>query len=321
MTASEETGAAAAETKAAPLTLPATSSSALLDARLWPELSPWRISAAWSLAAAALAAGIGDVSRTVSPQLLVLLFLLVDPLWGNIWGGLATSESLPRTLMNRSRRVYGPNDSSEQQTIPHRRPWLPYLAPGSPAARLFGLHGPSRLSTLARAWLPSVLVAFVVAFAIGLPAVWTTLLVLGIAVSGWIQRHVALVPISVLHSLVVVAAPWLLGATLFGLDPWSGYHWAPVLLWTVHLWAGNRCLERPAARGRPGIALWAMALAQIGIALLLIVGQAPLPLAALGILWLATWFAIYRGQSLDSVQASWTAAMLVSAAAMTQTTF
>jgi hypothetical protein len=64
-----------------------------------------------------------------------------------------------------------------------------------------------------------------------------------------------------------------------------------------------------------------MGLAQIGIALLLIVGQAPLQLAVLSILWLATWLAIYRGRSLVSVQASWTAAMLVSAAAMTQTTF
>ena len=304
MTASEKIGAAA-ETESAPLTVPATSSSALLDARFWLELSPWRISAAWSLAAAALAAGIGDVSRTVSPQLLVLLFLLVDPLWGNMWGGLATPEALPRI----------------QQTILHRRPWLPYLALGSPAARLFGLHGPGVLSILARAWLPSVFAAFMVAFVIGIPAVWATLLVLGIAVSGWLQRHVALISVSVLHSLVVVAAPWLLGLTLFGLDPWSGYHWALILLWTAHVWGGNRCLESPGTHVGPRIALWAVGLAQTGIALLLIVGQAPLPLAVLSILWLATWLAIYRGRSLVSVQASWTAALLVSAAAMTQTTF
>ena len=305
LTASEKIGAAAAETESAPLTVPATSSSALLDARFWLELSPWRISAAWSLAAAALAAGIDDVSRTVSPQLLVLLFLLVDPLWGNIWGGLATPEALPRI----------------KQTILHRRPWLPYLTLGSPAARMFGLHGPGVLSILTRSWLPSVLAAFMVAFVIGMPAVWVTLLVLGIAVSGWLQRHVALFSVSVLHSLVVVAAPWLLGLTLFGLDPWSGYHWALILLWTVHVWGGNRCLEAPDARSGLRGAVWAMGLAQTGIALLLIVGQAPLPLAVLSILWLATWLAIYRGRSLASVQASSTAALLVSAAAMTQTTF
>ena len=245
------------------------------------------------------------MSRSVSPQLLVLLFLLVDPLWGSIWGGLTTSESLPRI----------------RQTILHRRPWLPYMAHGSPAARLFGLHGPDVLSTLARAWLPSVLTAFVVAFAVGMPAVWTTLLVLGIAVSGWLQRQAALTSVALLHSLVVVAAPWLLGLTLFGLDPLSGYHWALILLWTVHVWGGNRCLETRGARGGLTGAHWALGLAQIGIALLLIVGQAPLPLAALGILWLATWLAVYRGQSLVSIQASWTAAMLVSATAMTQTTF
>ena len=283
------------------MAFPATSSSALLDARLWLELSPWRISAAWSLAAAVLAAGIGDVSRTVSPQMLVLLFLLVDPLWGNMWGGLVSREALPRI----------------QYSMLHRRPWLPYLALGSPAARLFGMHGPGVLSILARAWLPGVVATFVTAYAIGMSAVWATLVVLGIAVVGWLQRHAASVSASVLHSLVVVAAPWALGMTLFGLDLWSGYHWALILLWTVHVWGANRSLDNPGARS--GLA--GMALAQAGIALLLILGQAPLPLAVLGILWLATWMAIYRGQSLVNVQASWTAALLVSAAAMTQTTF
>ena len=317
MTASEKFGAAAAEMRrrrtqndapganaeqeSVPVAFPATSSSALLDARLWLELSPWRISAAWSLAAAVLAAGIGDVSRTVSPQMLVLLFLLVDPLWGNMWGGLATPEALPRI----------------QYSMLHRRPWLPYLTMGSPAARLFGMHGPGVLSILARAWLPGVLATFVAAFAIGMPAVWATLVVLGIAVMGWLQRHVALISASVLHSLVVVAAPWALGMMLFGPDLWSGYHWALILLWTVHVWGANRSLDNPGARS--GLA--GMALAQAGIALLLILGQAPLPLAVLGILWLATWMATYRGQSLVNVQASWTAALLVSAAAMAQTTF
>lgn len=317
MTASEKFGAAAAEMRrrrtpndvpganaeqeSAPVAFPATSSSALLDARLWLELSPWRISAAWSLAAAVLAAGIGDVSRTVSPQMLVLLFLLVDPLWGNMWGGLATPEALPRI----------------QYSMLHRRPWLPYLVMGSPAARLFGMHGPGVLSILARAWLPGVLATFAAAFAIGMPAVWATLVVLGIAVIGWLQRHVALISASVLHSLVVVAAPWALGMMLFGPDLWSGYHWALIFLWTVHVWGANRSLDNPGARS--GLA--GMALAQAGIALLLILGQAPLPLAVLGILWLATWMATYRGQSLVNVQASWTAALLVSAAAMAQTTF
>ena len=268
---------------------------------MWMELSPWRISAAWSLAAAALAAGISDVSRTVNPQMVVLLFLLVDPLWGNVWGGLATAKALPRI----------------QEAILRNRLWLPYLAAGSPAARLFGQHGPSVLSILFRAWLPSVMAAFVVALAVGIPAVWATLAVLGIAVAGWLQRQMALISVSVLHSLVVVAMPWLLGLTLFGIDPWSGAHWALILLWTVHVWGGNRYLEMPGARS--GLA--GMALAQCGIGLVLIIGQAPLALTVLGILWLATWLAVHRGQPLVRVQASWTAAMLVSAAALSQTTF
>ncbi len=305
MTASEEIGEAAAEKESAPLIVPATSSSALLDARFWLELSPWRISAAWSLAAAALAAGIGEVVRNVSPQLLLLLFLLVDPLWGNIWGGLAVSEALPRI----------------RQTVLRRRPWMPYLKWGSPAARLFGQEGAGVHSVLVRAWLPGVAVAFVVAFAIGAPAVWTTLAVLGISVGGWIQRHVPAFPTSVLHSLVIVAAPWILGLTIFGLDPWNGYNWTMVLLWTVHAWGGSRCLEVSKAHGGLWSAYWAMGLAQFGVALLLIVGQVPLPLTALGVLWLATWLTLYRGLPLVNIQFSWTAGMLVSAAAMAQTTF
>ena len=290
-----------AEQALAPAAISATSSSALLDARFWSALSPWRVSAGWSLAAAALAVGIGDVGRAVSLQTLVLLFLLVDPLWGNIWGGLATPDALPRIRF----------------TMAQRRPGLPYLASGSPAARVLGMHGPGVLSILTRAWLPGVAVAFVAAFAIGMSAVWATLMVLGLAVGAWLQRHVALVPASVLHSLAVVAAPWFLGLTLFGLDPWSGRHWTLILLWTLHIGCANSSLDNPGALG--GLA--GMAVAQAGIALLLIFGQAPLPLSVLGILWLATWVAVYRGQSLVNFQASWTAAMLVSAAALQGTVF
>ncbi|MDE0140162.1 MAG: hypothetical protein OXI80_13885 [Caldilineaceae bacterium] len=312
MTTSERFGAAAAdmrerrppnsapdanaEQESAPVTVSATSSSALLDARLWSELSPWRISAAWSLAAAALVVGIGELSQSVSPQTLVLLFLLVDPLWGNIWGGLATPEALPRIRLS----------------LQHRRPWLPYLTMGSPAARVLGMHGPSVLAILTRAWLPCVAVAFAAAAAVGMPAVWATLAVLGLALTAWLQRHVALIPASVLHSLVVVAAPWFMGLTLFGLDPWNGLYWALILLWTLHVWCANSSLDNPGALG--GLA--GMAVAQAGIALLLIFGRAPLALAVLCILWLATWVAVYRGQPLQNIQASWTAALLVSAAAM-----
>ena len=317
MTTTEEFGAAEAELRTeptpddvtganaelelGPTAMSATSSSALLDARFWPELSPWRVSAVWSLAAAALAAGVGDVGRTVSLQTLILLFLLVDPLWGNIWGGLATPEALPRI----------------RYTMAQRRPRLPYLALGSPAARVLGMHGPGAISILARVWLPGIAVAFAAAFAIGTSAVWATLIVLGLALGAWLQRHVALIPASVLHSLAVVAAPWFMGLTLFGLDPWSGRHWTLILLWTLHVWGANSRLDNPDTKG--GLA--GMAVAQAGIALLLIFGRAPLPLAVLSVLWLATWVAVYRGQTLEKVQASWTAALLVSAAAMSQTVF
>lgn len=287
-----------AETEPARSSADVHSSSALLDARFRPELSPWRITAAWSLAASVLAAGIGDVSRTVSPLLLVAVYLLVDPLWGNIWGGLIAPDTLPRS---RQTTRLGPTR-------------LPYLASGSPAARLLGLHGQSNLAVLIRGWAPGAAAAFVVALAIGEAAVWATLAVLGMAVFAWLHRQFGLIPVSVLHSLTVVAAPWSLGLALFGVDPWNATHWALILLWCVHLWAGNLCLERPESRGgQVGLAL-----AQGGIAFLLIVGRAPLPLMILGVLWLATWLSVYRGQSFFAIQATWTAALLVSASAMAQ---
>ena len=182
------------------------------------------------------------------PQLIVLLFLLVDPLWGNIWGGLTASEALPRI----------------RQSVLRRRPWMPYLRSDSPAARLFGQEGAGVHSILARAWLPGVAVAFVVAFAIGPPAVWTTLVVLCVSVGNWIQRHVPVFPTSVLHSLVIVAGPWILGLTIFGLDPWSDYHWAIISLvdsacmGREPLLGGAQCTRRSVGRllGNGAGAVW-----------------------------------------------------------------
>lgn len=297
-------------------TVPITASSALLDARIWFELSPWRISAGWSLLAAALAARGGDV--IISLQVLVLLFLLVDPLWGSMWGGLSTPNALPQI----------------RQTILRYQLWLPYLTPGSPAARLFGLQGPGVLSILFRSVTPSVLVAFVVAFVIGMPAVWATLVVVCLSVGSWLHRQVPLVPVPVLHSLVAVAVPWILALMIFGIDPWNGPHWLLALLWTVHVWGSNRHLELSDER----MGLVGMALAQCGMILLLLAGRVPLALAILGVLWLASWLAIYQGHhqlaepsqaktrreqqhSLAIAQPWWTAALLVSAAALSQTTF
>ena len=200
-----------------------------------------------------------------------------------------------------------------------RRPRLPYLALGSPAAaRFWDCTVPASLTILARVWLPGVVVAFVAAFAIGMSAVWATLIVLGLALSAWLQRHVSLIPASVLHSprsrggalvhgLDVVRARSLERTPL---DACFAVDFACLgreqQVWTTRAgWVDSRAWQ------------WA----QAGIALLLIFGQAPLPLAVLSVLWLATWVAVYRGQSLVKVQASWTAALLVSAAAMSQTVF
>lgn len=274
------------------------SSSALLDARVWVELSPWRLSAGWSLLAAALAAGIGDVAAALSPQVLVLLFLLVDPLWGSIWGSLTTPGALPHL----------------RQTVQRQRLWLPYLTPGSPAARLFGTDGPGLLAILFRAGLPGTVLALLVAFSLGTAAVWATVAVLVLAIGGWLHREVELVPVPVLHSLAAVALPWVLGLIVFGRDPWQPVFWLPALLWTVHAWGGSRHLEQPGER----LGLAGMALAELGLALFLIVSRVPLWLAVLALLWAPVWLAVYRGRQLEFAHFWWLGALLVTGLAVGQ---
>jgi hypothetical protein len=92
------------------------------------------------------------------------------------------------------------------------------------------------------------------------------------------------------------------------------YTLALATLWTIHTWAGNRSIAEPEDRfGLAGIAL-----AQAGISFLLVLAQTPLWLALLAVLWLPTWLAVYRKQSLHSVEFWWLAAMIASSLALGQ---
>lgn len=276
-------------------------SSSILDVRAWFEKTPWRMAAAWSMLAAVLAVNSPADFSTIDLQALVLLLLLVDPLWGSLWGLMVGRAHLPR--------LGGPTAPS--------RIWLPYLHSGSPAARLFGKDGPGLLSLLFRVALPSILLSVLVASTLDPVLLWLTGLVLICSLGGWLHREVALVPLLLLHSLVTVALPWLAVLYQFGgtggPQGWT-YQWLLVGLWTLHSWGSNRSLQKPFDR----LSLAVLALAQLGISLLLIVAQAPLWLALLSVLWLPTWLTVYQRRPLNGVQFWWLVAMLVSALALGQ---
>jgi hypothetical protein len=87
-----------------------------------------------------------------------------------------------------------------------------------------------------------------------------------------------------------------------------------VLLWVLHTWGAERTL----LHRNDWLAVAGMAVADIGIGVLLIIAQTPLWLALLAILWLPTWLAVYQRRSLRRQQIWWLAAMLISALALGQ---
>jgi hypothetical protein len=297
-----DTKRGAQENAQATVTEQVTGSSALLDARIWFERSPWRIAGGWSMAAALLAWGLPAQVDLVSLPNLLLLFLLVDLFWGSIWGAMAFPNSLP--VVERSLRK--------------TRIWLPYLHKGSPAARLFGYDSPGILPLILRVALPGIAMALLVAATLDMTIFWLTLAVVLVSMGGWLHRQISLVPVIFLHSLVSVTLPWL--ATLQYLGIPAGEEWkygALAILWTLHFWGSQHNLIQTSQRA----GLIAIAVAQVGISVLLILAQMPIWLAILAILWLPTWLAVYTGQSLRRVEFWWLPAMLISALAIGQSIF
>ena len=279
------------------------SSTATVNAHFWLGQFPLRITAGWTVVAAFLALGAPWRLWDLAWRDVVLLWLLADPIWGSLWRLAAGRMELP---VQRSRSWV--NDF-----------WLPYLRPGSPAAQLLGEDGPASLPLLFRVALPGALVALVVASALGQTAIWMTLAVMVITVVGWISVRLFNRPPVLLHSLIVVALPWLLTLSLFGtsfgvdgVDAQPAAFLALAGLWTLHLWGGERAICF--VDDWLGLAL--MGAAQIGIGALLVVIQAPLWLAVLLALWLPTWLTVYQRGTLTRHRFWWLLAMLVSALAV-----
>ena len=195
--------------------------------------------------------------------------------------------------------------------------WLPYVQPGSPAARLLGWDDNGVLHLVMRVVLPSALLAIAVALTLGATAVWMTGIILALGLAGWIIRHtVGYVP-ALFHSAATVALPWIVTLAQVGVSPerefWM-YHVVLVALWFIHNWGEGRLLR--SSSDLLGTCL--LALSDLGLALLLVVVRAPLWLALMSVLWLPTWLLIYQRRPLQRLNAWWLLGMLISSIALGQ---
>lgn len=277
------------------------SGAALINAQLWIDRAPWRAAAFWAVAAGLLGAGVLDHLVGLDWKQVALIAILADLLWGAIWrlaGGRQVLLALPARSVQ-------------------RKIWLPYLQADSPAARLFGGDNTDLWPYALRVAVPAVLVALVVAWVLGRPAVLLTGALTLVSALAWtMRRTVGRLPAG-MFSLAAIGLPWLL--TVLVLAPaWSERQWtlqlALILLWVIHSWGELRA----DAREQDWLGLGLMAAGEIGICVLLIAAQAPLWLAVLVILFLPTWLAVVRRVSLTRLQALWLLAMLTSALAIGQ---
>lgn len=274
--------------------------SGTLAAQVWMNAAPWRVAAGWAALAGLLASGLLWEWQAASLQRLVLLWLLVDPLWGALWrlaGGRNYVLALPTGAAKTLR--------------------LPYLQPGSPAAQLLALDESNALPHLFRIGAPTLVLACVVALALGNAALLFTLAAALTAALGWAWRRTWQRPPLLLQAIVTVGLPWLLAMTEANRIVANG-NGTPAfllgLLWMIHHWGELRglCLEDDRVT-------WiALGVADMGIVALLIVVQAPFWLPILAVLILPTWLALLRRQPLDGCNIWWLAALFVSALAVGQ---
>ena len=206
--------------------------SATVNAQFWLNRFPLRPTAGWAILAALLSAGFLQRPAPVEWSMLVLLWLLADPLWGGIWrlaGG--RTEILPLRERDLDTGV-----------------WLPYFEQGSPAAMLLGSDRQGVLHLLFRVGFPTVALALVIALVLGPTAVWMTLALLAISALGWISRHTVGVAPAMFHSLVTIVLPWFLALALLGItaqdDGWLLLA-TLVLMWFLHNSGRNSRFRAP----------------------------------------------------------------------------
>ena len=266
--------------------------------RLWLTRSPWRLCAAWAVIAGALASGGLALPSRDWVRLLLLVFL-ADPAWGSLWTVLA------------ERRRDALDDS-----IPLAAPALPYLLPGSPAARLLGwAESDLSLMTAWRLGLPGLLAAGAVSLILGREAVITTGLAILFCLVGWVTRRLNGQPNGWAQAMLTMGLPWALGYVAYA--PVSGS--AAALALAFVLW-------QRAALGieQGGRLAWPMlAVSQIIALGVLVSAHLPMWAGGLALVIAPTWWmagSLRNGDRspalLERVQKWWWLALLLSALAL-----
>lgn len=277
---------------------------------LWLADSPWRLSGGWLLLAGLLAAAGPLVLR--QPLLPILLALaLAEVLWGALWSQLVPAHAWP---LHQARR----------------RPALPYVQPGSPAARLLGWPGPGPAAAIARAGLPLLGLMALLAIPAGRPALvasgGVTLIVL-LAMAA--QRAGLMGLVAWLQALVQATAPFMLGVVLAGSWP-AGLAGACLALLGVGYTLLARALivagpapNRDNSAGTPTGSAARLLLAAAGTALVaavLLVSRQPLAAGAVALLAVAPLLTLSATHNLaksqHTAQAWLLALVLVSALAL-----
>lgn len=284
--------------------------SATLAAQVWAEAAPWRVTAGWAMFAGLLTANVLDAWSRLDWKLIVLLWLLVDLLWGALW---RLAGGRPQLLALKAGPAAGGGALR-----------LPYLAEGSPASQLMRLDEANSIPYLVRVAVPTLLLTLVVAAAIGLPALIYTGLLAAVAVGGWTLRRTLQVPPLLLHAVATVLLPWLLAVQVgqkFNEDAAAGAFtvgnatlWL-ALAWTLHAWGEGRAVLWPEDKLAP----WLLGAAQLAMLAVLVLNRSPIWVPLTAVLLLPTWLRVLRKQPLagpGGLAAWWLAALLASALAL-----
>ncbi len=187
---------------------------------------------------------------------LALALVLAELLWMALWMQVVPPRPWPGRLA-------------------HRRPALPYVAPGSPAARLLGWQQPGTLAAIVRGGVPLVLLALLIAYLLGSIAVALTAIAIVLAVLGTIARRAGLIGLTHwLHALLIAGPPIALGVSLAGAWPVL-----PEGLWLAGLALGAFFLARAAVE-TPHLPLEAAVAGSGGLRLILIAGAGVVALAS-----------------------------------------
>lgn len=179
-------------------------SAGILDLRLWLGTSPWQLAPVWTFLAGLVLSGdwsfrAGDLARVL------LALLLVEGLWGAIWGQmLALSQVAARG-----------SEPNVARTVPA---W-PYAGADAPLARLWRWFQGSEDGYLTRdVWIVLVL-AGAASVMLGETAVLASVAVALLALAATAFAPVYPRVTRFLGALVTVALPWWLGMNILSAGP------------------------------------------------------------------------------------------------------